>query len=72
MVRNNDINIPNDNIRLNFSVDEIMSFKKKKIDFYIVDEDRLNSIFTMRGINISKETKNLGNSGGYQNVINND
>ena len=56
LVRNNDINIPNDNIRLNFSVDEIMSFKKKKIDFYIVDEDRLNSIFTMRGINISKET----------------
>ena len=46
------LNIP----RLNFSLAEIMSFKKKKSDFYILSEGWLENIFKKKGININYET----------------
>ena len=37
--------LPMGEIRTNFTFNEIMSFKKAKIDFYIVDAKRLSKIF---------------------------
>jgi len=49
------IKIP-DIIRLNFTFDEIMSFKKKKIDFYVMSKERLQSILKTKGIKIDFST----------------
>ena len=49
------IKIP-DIIRLNFTFDEIMSFKKKKIDFYIISKERLQSILKKSCINTEFRT----------------
>ena len=49
------IKIP-DIIRLNFTIDEIMSFKKKKIDFYVMSKERLQSILKRKGIKIDFST----------------
>ena len=38
-------------IRTNFTFNEIMSFKKAKIDFYIVDAKRLSKIFLNKAFN---------------------
>ena len=42
--------------RLNFTFDEIMSFKKKKIDFYVMSKERLQSILKRKGIKIDFST----------------
>ena len=49
------IEIP-DIIRLNFTFDEIMSFKKKKIDFYIISKERLQGILKKKGLNTEFST----------------
>jgi len=36
-------------VKLNFSANEIMKFKNDKIDFYILDTERLNNIFAKKG-----------------------
>lgn len=48
------INNPNNmkisgKIKLNFTVDQIMKFKADKIDFYILDKEKLNNIFAKIG-----------------------
>ena len=42
--------------RLNFTFNEIMSFKKKKIDFYIISKERLQSILKKSCINTEFRT----------------
>ena len=42
--------------RLNFTFDEIMSFKKKKIDFYIISKERLQGILKKKGLNTEFST----------------
>ena len=49
------IKIP-DIIRLNFTFDEIMSFRKKKIDFYIISKKSLQRIFKKKGVNTELST----------------
>ena len=49
------INNPNNmkisgKIKLNFTVDQIMKFKADKIDFYILDKEKLSNIFAKFGI----------------------
>ena len=43
-------NILADGIRTDFSFNNIMYLKKRNIDFYIVDESRLSTIFNNKGI----------------------
>ena len=49
------IKIP-DIIKLNFTFDEIMSFKKKKIDFYIISKERLQKILNKKNIDMDFTT----------------
>ena len=42
--------------RLNFTFNEIMSFKLNKIDFYIISKERLQSILKKAGINFEFRT----------------
>ena len=42
--------------RLNFTFNEIMSFKLNKIDFYIISKERLQSLLKKAGINLEFST----------------
>ena len=44
-------------IKLNFSAEQIMKFKNDKIDFYILDKERLKNIFAKLGFNFKVDSK---------------
>ena len=45
------INLFSKGVKTNFKFEQIMSFKKYNIDFYIVDRERLSKIFFKQNIN---------------------
>ena len=46
-------------IKLSFTFNEIISFKKKKIDFYIISKERLINILQSKGINMEFGTNSI-------------
>ena len=63
----NEIMLSTGEIRTNFTFKEIMSLKKSKIDFYVVDEERLSKIFLNRQFNNNSNISFFQKNG--QNII---
>ena len=63
----NEIMLSTGEIRTNFTFNEIMSLKKEKIDFYIVDAKQLSKIFLNRQFNCNSNISFFQKNG--QNIL---